>query len=266
MGYGSGSAVGYLSEDVIGIGGAKARVTFAEVTDEPGFTFDVATFDGICGMAFQSISVDGVTPVWDALVNQGAVAKKAFGFYLESAPAGEPFATNGEMMLGAADSARFTPPLQMIPLTAENYWLVKAPKVMLGSNNIGAFDAVIDTGTSLLVFNPAYAKKVNEALGCFSISALRGECFFIGCPDMSSMPSLTYYFGEGAGTPFDVPPSLLINQLKIDGYDECMSTILGLEIPRRPNLIIAGDVFLRRWYSFFDGDRKQVGFARAKSQ
>merc|ERR1711881_129365 len=81
MGYGSGSAVGYLSEDVIGIGGANARVTFAEVTDEPGFTFDVAFFDGICGMAFQSISVDGVTPVWDALVNQGVVAKKAFGFY-----------------------------------------------------------------------------------------------------------------------------------------------------------------------------------------
>ena len=56
--YGSGSLEGFLSSDMINIGGLSDRVTFGEATNEPGFTFTEARFDGLCGLGFQSIAVD----------------------------------------------------------------------------------------------------------------------------------------------------------------------------------------------------------------
>merc|ERR1719272_320504 len=84
--YGSGPVSGFLSEDVCTVGGFEVEQTFAEITDPSGLgpAFAAGKFDGILGMAFQSISVDHIPTVFENMVNQKLVTAPVFAFYLSS--------------------------------------------------------------------------------------------------------------------------------------------------------------------------------------
>ena len=56
--------------------------TFGEVVHHPSVFFINAKYDGILGMAFTSVSVKGVTPVFFNMIQQNLVSEKLFAFYL----------------------------------------------------------------------------------------------------------------------------------------------------------------------------------------
>jgi len=64
-----------------------------------GLSFTVAKFDGILGMAWPSISVDNVTPVFMDLWNSGVLEDNSFAFFL-TAKAGQSGST---LILGGVD-------------------------------------------------------------------------------------------------------------------------------------------------------------------
>jgi len=77
---------------------------------------------------------------------------------------------------------------------------------------------------------------------------------------VSRLPSLTFTI---SGVDFVLTGKDLVMEVSSAGTSICISTIIGLDLPGHPDYMILGDVFLRRYYSEFDGVNKRVGFAPA---
>jgi len=173
--YGSGAASGFISQDNLGISGATVkRQQFAEITDEPGIAFLAASFDGVLGLAFDSISVDHVTPVWYNLLSQGIISQPVFSFWLNrdpNAPAGQ----GGELVLGGSNPLHYKGNFTYVPLMSETYWEFPVDSIGVGGvTYCRACKAVADSGTSLLAGPTAIVKQINEQIGATGI--FTGEC------------------------------------------------------------------------------------------
>ncbi|CAN0475672.1 unnamed protein product, partial [Discosporangium mesarthrocarpum] len=76
--YGSGPVSGVLSTDSVDIGGLHLEgQTFAEAWADPTPRCVGCAFDGIAGMAFDEISVEGVKTPFHNLIDQGALDEPA---------------------------------------------------------------------------------------------------------------------------------------------------------------------------------------------
>jgi hypothetical protein len=256
--YGSGSLEGFLDQDTVSVGGLVLKdVTFTESTKEPGVAFIAGKFDGILGLAFPSIAVDGVKPIFNEMMDQGVVSQNLFSFYMSKDPnSGD---KGGELIFGGIDKAHYTGDLVYAPLITETYWGVSMSAVSLAGTSMAcsAADpclAIVDTGTSLLAGPTDAVKAINEKLGGKANAA--GQ-YMIDCAKTTdgSMPDVTFTVG---GNDFTLTPAQYV--LNVQG--QCLSGFMGIALPK-PNMWILGDVFLSTYYSVFDYGNKQVGFAKS---
>ena len=98
--YGSGPVSGVYSADSVNIGPfALKDFTFAEVDDTSGLGlgYRLGKFDGILGLAWDTISVGHVPTIMNKLVGSGQLPQPVFGFYLGN---NQP----GELIFGGVDS------------------------------------------------------------------------------------------------------------------------------------------------------------------
>jgi cathepsin D len=216
-------------------------------------TFVVAQFDGILGLAFETISVDHVTPVWYNLLKQGLVRSPRFGVWLSSRPSGQ---NGGVLTLGDVDPSLFTGSFHYANLTSETYWEFSLDKVSIGSNvYTSKGKAICDTGTSLIAGPDDAVTKLNTRLG--ATKNFLGEWTFANCSVISTLPNVTIAI---AGKDFTLTPSAYI--LQEEG--ECISGFMGIDLPPDIGpLWILGDVFIRNYYTVFDFGKQAVGWANA---
>lgn len=174
--YGSGSLSGFLSQDTVTIGEIKVEnQIFAEATKEPGLAFIAAKFDGILGLGFDTISVDGVTPVWYNMVDQGVVDDPIFAFYL-GRDGGH---TSSQLVLGGVDESHYTGDFHFVPVSRKGYWQFALDNVLIDGTVLDVCgkkgcQAIADSGTSLLAGPVEVVKQINAKLG--AVGVFTDEC------------------------------------------------------------------------------------------
>jgi cathepsin D len=190
--YGSGRLDGIISSDTVSIGGLSIlNQGFAEATNVPGITFDLAQFDGILGLGFASISVDGVVPPWYNLIAQKLVKEPVFSFWLSKNPRGQ---NGGQLILGGTAPQYYTGAISYVPVSEQTYWQFKLDDVLIGANSAGycanGCKAIADTGTSLIAGPSAQISALNRRLG--AVTVVNGEAIFPSCRELALIPTVSF--------------------------------------------------------------------------
>lgn len=253
--YGSGPVSGYLSQDSVTVGTVTVSgQTFAEVTDVSGLglAYSVGKFDGILGLGFKSISVDGIPPVFESMVSQGLVQNPVFSFYL-----GQADGQAGELDIGGIDPTKFTGQLTFVPLTSATYWEVSLSYLKIGDQSVtSATKAIVDSGTSILAGPSDEVKKIAAMVGATPFFLNPNE-FTVDCSKISTLPVLNIGLGNAT---FSLSPSDYV----INAGLTCLFGMTGIDVPApRGPLWIMGDIFMRKYYTVFDWGQQRVGFATA---
>lgn len=252
--YGSGPVSGYQSIDNMDMGGLVVKnQEFAEVTDAEGLgaAYKLGKFDGILGLAFPVLSVNGVPTCFENVVDQGLVDTAQFAFYL-----GDSRADKGELVFGGYDSDKFTGELTWVNLLSATYWEITMEGMKLGDTSYADSDqkAIVDSGTSLLTGPSDIVASIAKQMGAKEMGHT-GE-YLVDC-DESKLPTMTFFID---GKAYTLDP---VDYLIPDG-DMCLLGMIGLDIPRPSGpLWILGDIFMRKYYTVFDTANKRVGFAEA---
>uniref|UniRef100_A0A8C6S8P3 Peptidase A1 domain-containing protein n=1 Tax=Neogobius melanostomus TaxID=47308 RepID=A0A8C6S8P3_9GOBI len=252
--YGRGSLSGFISADTVSV-----SAQFGEAVKQPGITFAVARFDGILGMAYPSISVGKVTPVFDSAMAAKLLPQNVFSFYISRDPLA---AVGGELILGGTDPQYYSGDLHYVNVTRKAYWQIELSGVNVGSQLTLCKDGcqtIVDTGTSLIVGPVEEIRALHKAVGALPL--LMGE-YMIDCKKIPSLPVVSFNIG---GKMYNLTGEDYVMKESQMGASVCLSGFMAMDIPPPAGpLWILGDVFIGKYYTVFDRSTDRVGFAPAK--
>ncbi|CEG43951.1 RxLR-like protein [Plasmopara halstedii] len=251
--YGSGPVSGFLSQDTLQVG--KLTVSdqfFAEVNVTKGLgpAYYLGKFDGLFGLAFDTISVDHLKTPFHRMVQQGLLDEPVFAFYLGDKK-------DGELILGGVDQSHYTGELTYVDVISATYWTVQLDAITIFDKNVTDVNkAIIDSGTSLIAGPKYQVAKLAKLVGAHKF--ILGE-YFISCS--ATAPDISFVLN---GKTFTLTKS----EYTLKSGPFCLFAFVGMDIPPPAGpLWILGDVFMRKHYTVFDWGtdtrKPRVGFALA---
>lgn len=252
--YGTGSVRGYLSSDIVYVGNLQDRVTFGEATNEPGITFLEAKFDGLFGLAYEQIAVDGVTPPFIQFMEDNLLNKDVFSFYLQSSDS-----QDGELLLGDIDTAHYTGDLWTTPVIHESYYMISMVGMTMNSMPVtNVTKTIVDSGTSTLVLPTYDVAQIAAMVNATEVATGEYEV-----PCHQDLPELVITLGDSSDAhTFIIPGDVWKIQANAV---TCLMGIIGMDIPKADGgpFAIMGDVFMREYFTVFDVGNNQLSFAQA---
>lgn len=214
---------------------------FGEVTSVSGASFYASEMSGILGLAYGSISVDALPTFIDA----SSLTDKSFAFYLHENP------TSSYMTLPGYEQSAFNGEMTFHNVVEEKYWALNLTGMAQGTNKIPVtgYKAVIDSGTSTLV---GPSNLVNQITAGITVKP--------DCSNIDTLPTISFFID---GIEYQLEGSDYAMKVSALGQTECLLGIMAMDFPSGFDYFILGDIFMRKYYSYFDKNQNRVGFATA---
>ncbi|KAI9259403.1 aspartic peptidase domain-containing protein [Phascolomyces articulosus] len=261
--YGDGSGVqGIIGRDTVHLGELSHPNQVLGLVQ--GESVDLAMdpeLDGIFGLAYAPLAFTGQKQsIVEGMRDSGMIPAAKVGVYLGRARDGG----KGELSFGKANPDHYEGELVDVPVTKKKFWQVSLNGLKVdGEETLSKpIDAIIDTGTTLIILPSELAESIHATIPGSKFSSMYG--WRMPCELKASAAGETKVVFTLGEHEFALKASELVRERAApsdDGEEKlCYSGIAEAKTP----MIIMGDTFLRSFYSVYDFDRDVVSFAPAK--
>ncbi|EFO15484.1 aspartyl protease 6 [Loa loa] len=210
--------------------------------------------DGIVGLAFTSIAVNGVTPPLIAAINQNILQSPLFTVWFGHQDARENV-FGGIFTYGAIDNVNCEDVIDYEPLSSATFWQFRLRGVKVDDYSIaGTWEAISDTGTSLIGGPAAVVNRLGAAVKAKYNQD--EEMFFIECD--AEPPPVALIIGSHE---YNIQ---LENYIAVFENNTCIFSFFPLEGDGFGPTWIFGAPFIRQYCQIYDIGKERIGFALAK--
>jgi len=257
--YGTGSLAGNFVEDTVQIGDYTATdqpfIDVTQVTD-----FDSFESNGILGLGSQSLS-GSHSPLIDTLKNEGEISNRIFSFYL----GGKNDSYLPQFTLDGYDDRLIqnATNLTYCSVIDHLYWGVSLSEIHLQGNKgnqsifksskSGVNEAIIDSGTSLFVVDTTTYNTLMTYLNLYAYCSIWGDYIICANSSLTDYPNIVVTLCENE--------FILTPEDYLEAYYEYYLVLF--EATDVSTYFILGDTFMRKFYTVFDMEDNQIGFAVA---
>ncbi|XP_043308300.1 pregnancy-associated glycoprotein 2-like [Cervus canadensis] len=254
LSYGSGSITGVLATDTVRIGRLIAKSqTFVLSMNQLSGALEHAPFDGIMGLAYPSLAIQGTTPIFDTLNKNGIISEPVFAFFISSWPQ-----KSSLLMLGGVEHAYHKGALKWVPVTQAGLWQITVDRISMNRKVIacsGGCQAILDVGSPYLFGPTDIVRSIQRSI---NPSPLQNEQRLILCNRTMTLPPVIFTING-----MDLPVSRRYYIQKIS-EDICFITLNGGTENISPSETwVLGDIFLRAYFTVFDRGNNRIGLARS---
>lgn len=214
--------------------------------------------DGLIGLSIGG-DLEGLNIV-SSLYNQKKIKSKSFSFRLSQ----NEEVTESLFMIGEYDENLLADNITYLNVRKGLYWEVELEEIHFGNVKINTGNymlssAIIDSGTSTIIAPSFIYKQILQYLeNEFKYCKMMNWVIVCSCPDGNFNDFPTFYFTMGSKN-FSLEPEFYIKQY----YNECY---LKIGFLKSFDSWILGDVFLHKYFAYFDMENYRIGLAKNKFQ
>eukprot|EP00931_Biecheleriopsis_adriatica_P124636 TRINITY_DN9979_c0_g1_i1.p1 TRINITY_DN9979_c0_g1~~TRINITY_DN9979_c0_g1_i1.p1 ORF type:complete len:400 (+),score=95.83 TRINITY_DN9979_c0_g1_i1:66-1265(+) len=247
--FGTGSITGNCYADQVCVANACSATNFISSTDESAQPFAAFSFDGVLGLAPDSMAQSSEFSVMNRLVGSGALKHPMFSVFLSDSDR-----ETSEITFGDAKQEHMASDLYWVPVHGQaGYWEVEIEDIYFDDkpqNICAGCRVAVDTGTSELAGPSETISQLSQLL-----SGKRHDC--------SDMPKLGFAV-KGPGGKAKI---LSLSPKDYTDGISCSLSLMNLDVPPpKGPLFVFGIPFLQKYYTVYDHEQSKVGFAVAKHE
>ncbi|CAD8145392.1 unnamed protein product [Paramecium octaurelia] len=247
--YASGSCKGFWGSDYVQLlGDSNTRVLTNILFTYYDSGFDAVQSDGLLGLSNEK-EIDNI---FDLAYKEGNIKSNLFAMELKS---------KEEQSLFYYDEIpnEIMNNVEWVRVLRNDYWTVKVLSISVNGQFIKAGkykEALIDSGTSLLYLPEKVVLSIFEELILSNCRLLDGNMF---CPcsipksEVDNYPKIAMFL-EGIILELDITDYMILD-FSFQGM-----CYIGIEVESQMNLMIFGDIVMRKYVIVFDKQNNKIGF------